>query len=278
MSLTVNKRPITGAGIGLRQCHYQKILQHSPKVPWFEVLTDNYMSDGGVDLKYLDQIAERYPVTLHGVGLSIGSTDPVNKDYLSKLKKLVDRVKPAYVSDHLCWISIDNQYLHELMPLPYTEEAINHVVRRLAYVQDYLGTQILMENISSYLTYEINEMNEWEFLNMVSERSDCFILLDVNNVYVSSQNHGFDPDEYIAYINHTRVRQIHLAGYEDKGDYLFDTHSEVIHDRVWKLYEYTLKQCGVVPTLIEWDDKIPPLEELLQEAQKAQELLDRYAA
>lgn len=263
-----------GVGVGLRACHYDHILQYQPDVPWFEILSDNYCMEGGSSLAYLEAIRERYPIAMHGVGLSIGSTDALNKDYLQSLKTLVDRMQPEIVSDHLCWISTQQEYLHELLPLPYTEEAVKHVSDRIKHVQDFLGRQILMENVSSYLTHTQSTMPEWAFMNAIVHESDCAVLLDVNNVYVSATNHGYDPMHFINGIDQHCVKQFHLAGYEDKGDFLFDSHSEKVHAPVWALYEKALHRFGAVPTLIEWDDHIPPFVELQKEAQQAQALME----
>lgn len=265
---------VEGAGIGLRACHYAYILQHKPDIAWFEVLSDNYMVDGGSALKYLDAIVEHYPITLHGVGMSIGSTDPLNIDYLSKLKRLVDRTDPAFISDHLCWISVNKQYLHELMPLPYTQEAVDHVVQRVQQVQDFLGRAIMLENLSSYFTYKHSEVSEADFLASIAKRAGCDILLDVNNLYVNAKNLNFDALTYIKTLPKAAVKQIHLAGYTDKGDHLFDMHSEKIHAPVWALYKKAVQHFGAVPTLIEWDDDIPAFSVLAAEAQKAQGILN----
>lgn len=270
--------PLQGVGVGLRSCHYQYILAHLPEVPWLEILSDNYLMSGGSDLQYLMAIRAHYPVAMHGVGLSIGSTDPLNRDYLNKLKQLANRVEPQLISDHLCWISVDGHYLHDLLPLPYTEEAITHVVARIKTIQDFLGQQILIENASSYMQYQQSEMTEWQFINEIATRADCFILLDVNNVYVSAHNHGFDPYEYIQEIKLDRVRQFHLAGYQDKQRYLFDTHNELVHQPVWDCYKAAVERFGSVPTLIEWDSDIPPFNVLQQEANKAQAIIDEFVA
>jgi uncharacterized protein len=260
--------------VGLRAQHYQTILETFPELPWFEALTDNYCSSGGMDLVRLMQVREHYPIVLHGVGLSIGSTDPLNKEYLSKLKSLCQRVQPAYVSDHLCWIGVENHYLHELMPLPYTEEALAHVADRVKQVQDYLGRQIMLENASSYLSYQHSTMFEAEFLAALAEKADCWILLDVNNVYVSSYNHGFDAKTYFDYLPKARIKQMHLAGYSDEKTQLLDTHGKPVQTPVWALYEESLKKFGPVPGLIEWDNDIPEFDVLLKEAQHAAKIME----
>lgn len=266
------KRPFLGFGLGLRPEHYNDILTTNPAVDWFEILTENYMSVGGVPLHYLNEISERYPIVLHGVSLSIGSTDKLDYAYLDKLKLLINQVKPKWISDHLCWTGIDGLNMHDLLPLPYTQETIKHLVNRIRMVQDYLGQQILLENVSSYLTYTDSEMSEWEFLNTVANEADCNILLDVNNVYVSAFNHKFDPLEYIKGISANRVYQIHLAGHHNLGKYILDTHDAPIIGNVWDLYRDTIKTIGQVSTMIERDDNIPPLNQLVNELNYARRI------
>jgi Uncharacterized protein conserved in bacteria len=262
-------RPYLGYGLGLRTDHYETILKYSPPVDWFEVLSENYMVGGGKPLYYLDRIRERYPVVMHGVSLSVGCTDPLDMDYLRALKRLAERIEPHWISDHLCWTSLSGTHLHDLLPLPYIEEAIEHVAARIARVQDYLGYQILLENVSSYITYRQSAMTEWEFLSAIAERADCLILLDINNVYVSAFNHGFDPREYLENIPVERVRQFHLAGHTDNGHCLIDTHDHPVIDPVWELYGFAVRRFGRVSTMIERDDNIPPLQELLSELEQA---------
>ncbi len=265
--------PIHGAGIGLRTPHYAYIEQEQPSIPWFEVLVDNYLGKGGLPLRHLELVRRDYPITFHGVGMSLGSTDPLNRDYLKRLKDLVERFQPAYVSDHLCWVSAEGRYGHELVPLPYVESVVNHIVDRVQCVQEFLGRSILIENVSSYLTYKISDMEEWDFLSLIAERAGCEILLDINNVYVSARNHGFDPEDYILKVPVDRVRQFHLAGHEDQGTHLLDSHSNSVHDSVWELYKKTLLHLGPLPTLIEWDNNIPEFPVLYAEAAKAQGLM-----
>lgn len=269
---------IQGCGVGLRFQHIEQILAEKPKVPWFEVLSDNYLVQGGVQQDYLLEVAEYYPLTFHGVGLSLGSTDPLNQAYLKRLKHLEQLIQPAWVSDHLCWTGVHHQVTHDLIPLPYTEETIQHVANRIQQVQEYLGRRLVIENVSSYLQYEASEMTEWEFLVAVVEQADCELLLDVNNIYVSSQNHEFDALDYLNAIPKARVKEIHLAGYEDKGTHLLDTHGQAVTPPVWDLYERTLEKMGNVPTLIEWDNNIPSLERLLQEAETAQQRMNHVIA
>ena len=258
-----------GFGLGLRIPHYDEILATRPKVDWFEILSENYLVPGGKPLYYLERIRANYPVVMHGVSLSIGGTDPLNRDYLKQLKVLADRIEPRWVSDHLCWTGVGGLNLHDLMPLPYTEEAVQHVVSRVKQVQDFLGRRILLENVSSYVTYKQSQLTEWEFLAHIAEQADCLILLDINNIYVSSFNHGFDPADYLNGIPIERVRQFHLAGHQNCGNYIVDTHDHPIINPVWALYETAVKRFGSVSTMIERDDNIPPLKELLAELNHA---------
>jgi uncharacterized protein (UPF0276 family) len=264
--------PDLGFGLGLRTQHYQEILESTPPVDWFEALTENYLVPGGKPLYYLEQVRSRYPVVLHGVSLSIGSTDPLNRGYLSQLKALAERIEPAWISDHLCWTGVKGRNLHDLLPLPYTEEAMVHVSDRIRTVQDYLGCRLLIENVSSYLTYADSCMSEWEFLSAVAARADCLILLDINNVYVSSFNHDFDPHAYLQGVPAERVQQFHIAGHRNHGDYLVDTHDEPVIEPVWQLYAEACRRFGAVSTLIERDDNIPPLAELLVELERARRI------
>ncbi|MHB1333078.1 MAG: MNIO family bufferin maturase [Sulfuriferula sp.] len=267
-----------GFGLGLRIPHYETILESRPAVDWFEVLSENYMVPGGKPRHYLDRIRAHYPIVMHGVSLSIGSSDPLNRDYLRQLKTLADQVEPRWISDHLCWTGVDNTNLHDLLPLPYTEEALQHVVERVSAVQDILGRRLLLENVSSYVTYKNSEMSEWDFLREVAQRADSLLLLDINNIYVSSYNHGFDPLEYIDAIPANRVQQFHLAGHRNQGGYIIDTHDEPIIDRVWELYEHAVRRFGPVSTMIERDDNIPPLDELLTELERARSITRRALA
>jgi len=264
-------RPISGIGVGLRAPHFPYILKNLPKIAWFEALTDNFMIDGGANLYRLEQIRQHYPITLHGVGLSIGSCDPLSEAYLARLATLVERYQPALVSDHLCWVSTQQQFLHELLPLPYTEEAVLHVANRVIQVQDRLKRRIALENVSSYLTYTHSTLSEWEFISAIAEQADCQILLDVNNIYVSSQNHQFSPQDYLSGIPKQRVAQYHLAGFSDEGTHLLDTHGAPIAEPVLKLFQQTVKQIGEQPTLIEWDNNLPDFTALQQEAQRVKQ-------
>lgn len=274
--------PFLGVGVGLRPVHYSDVLERASKsrssadlgVDWFEILSENYMIDGGRPLRMLDEIAQLVPVVMHGVSLNIGSVDPLDARYLDELANLADRVQPRWISDHLCWTGVGQHNLHDLMPLPYTEEAIGHVAERVARVQDRLGRRIALENVSSYLTYCADALSEWEFLVAVAEKADCGILLDVNNVFVSAHNHGFDAHEYIDAMPGERVFQIHLAGHSEAGPMLIDTHDHPIRNEVWALYEHALDRLGPVSTLIEWDDQIPPYDELLCEVRKAAQRIE----
>ena len=267
-----------GFGLGLRASHYEAVLSGNPDIDWFEVLSENYLIPGGKPLFYLDRIRERYPLAMHGVSLSIGSAAPLNLAYLKQLKALAQRIEPAWISDHLCWTGVGDINLHDLLPLPYTEEAIAHVVARVKFVQDFLGRRILLENVSSYVTYKQSEMSEWEFLKSIAEQADCLILLDINNIYVSSINHGFDPREYMAHIPVDRVQQFHIAGHRNCGDYIIDTHDEMVTSAVWDLYAEALNRFGLISTMIERDDHIPPLEELVQELDYARQVAARFSS
>ncbi len=242
-------------------------------MPWFEVLIDNHLAPGSVAIDQLDRIRADYPLTFHGVGLSLGSTDPLDVRYLRRIRELIEHYQPAWYSDHLCWISVGGVYVHDLLPLPYVEEAIHHVAARIRQVQDVLGRRILVENVSSYLAYEASVLEECEFLRLVAEEADCDVLLDVNNVHVSARNHGFDPAGYLAAIPPERVRELHLGGYDDRGTHLLDTHGAPVSPPVWELYEAALRRFGPVATLLEWDTDIPRFEVLEAEATRAAHLL-----
>jgi len=260
-----SSRPCLGYGLGLRKEHYEAVLAEHPAVDWFEIISENYMVDGGKPLVYLTRIREQYPMVMHGVSMSVGSTAPLDFDYLKKLKALIQRVQPAWFSDHLCWTGVHGVNLHDLMPLPYTEEAVQHVADRVSRVQDYMGRQMLLENVSSYVSYSDSQMTEWEFICAVAERADCLILLDVNNIYVSAFNHNFDPYLYLDAIPADRVYQVHLAGHTREDNLIIDTHDHPIADPVYELYAAAVQRLGRVSTMIERDDHIPPLSELLDE-------------
>ncbi len=261
--------PILGCGVGLRTEHYDVITREWPRMDWFEAISENFMDSGGRPLQTLDAIRQRYPVALHGVSLSIGSTDPLDSQYLQRLKALADRIEPAIVSDHLCWTGVDGENLHDLLPLPFTEEAIRHIAGRVQQVQEFLGRRILLENVSTYVTYAHSTMPEWEFLTQVAQRSGCGMLLDLNNIYVNAYNHQFDPYDFLRHIPGELVGQFHLAGHTNMGSFLFDSHSRPVIDEVWQLYRTALQRWGQVTTLIEWDEDIPPFPRLAQEADRA---------
>ncbi|QDQ26075.1 DUF692 domain-containing protein [Chitinimonas arctica] len=257
--------PSPPLGLGLRPEHYHQLLARPGCVDWLEALSDNYLVPGGRPLHFLDRLRAEYPLALHGVAMSLGGSDALDKTYLRELRALVDRVEPMWVSDHLCWTGVAGINLHDLLPLPYTEAVIDHVVARISQVQDALGQRFLIENVSSYLSYEIDEMPEWDFLAEIARRADCLLLLDVNNIHVSSVNHGFDPQQYLAAMPVERVRQMHLAGHANHGDYLVDTHDVPVPECVWQLYRDAARRFPGVATMIERDDNIPPLDDLLAE-------------
>jgi uncharacterized protein len=261
--------PDLGIGIGLRSTHFGEILAGKPALDWFEVLSENFMDTGGRPLHVLDRVVERYPVALHGVSLSVGSTDPLDRGYLHKLKALAKRTRAAWVSDHLCWTGVLGRNTHDLLPLPYDKATLRHVTRRVKQVQDALERPLVLENPSTYLAYARSSMSEWEFLSELCEATGCGLLLDVNNVYVSSYNHGFDPRHYIDGIPADRVVQVHLAGHTNQGTHILDTHSGRAIAPVWKLYERLVARTGPVSTLFEWDASIPPLAAVVREAAKA---------
>lgn len=269
MSEQHKTHPHLGFGLGLRTAHYQTILNERPHVDWFEILSENYMVAGGKPLHFLERIRAQYPLVMHGVSLSIGSTDPLNKDYLRDLKTLAQRIEPGWISDHLCWTGVQCKNMHDLLPLPYTEEVLRHVVERIGQVQNYLGRRILIENVSSYLTYTGSEMTEWEFMRAVAETADCLLLVDINNIYVSAQNHQFDPIAYINALPVERVQQFHLAGHSKNGEMIIDTHDAPVIDPVWALYEHAVSRFGRISTMIERDDNIPELPELIEELNRA---------
>ena len=262
-------RPPLGHGVGLRPRHFARWLTEYPRVDWIEATSENYLGLGGRPYAVLEKVRRDLPVVLHGVSLSIGATEPLDDRYLASLRRLADRIEPALVTDHLCWGRHGGRYVHDLWPLPYTEEAVTHVVERVGRVQELLGRRIALENVSSYVAYRASTMAEWELLAAVAERADCGILLDVNNVHVSARNHGFDPRAYLAGLPGDRVVQVHLAGHEDKGAYLLDSHDAAVPPPVWSLYREAVTRFGHVPTLVEWDDRIPELEVLVGESHEA---------
>lgn len=264
-----------GFGLGLRVPHYSYILENRPAVDWFEIITENYLPTAGgpatKPVSTLEKIRENYPIVCHGVSLSIGSTDPLDRHYLKTAKTFFERLEPEWVSDHLCWTGVEGENLHDLLPLPYTEEALAHLVDRIRQVQDFWGRRILIENVSSYVEFKHSVMPEWEFLSAVAKQADCGILLDVNNVYVSHRNHGFDPKVFLDNIPVDRVGQFHLAGHTDHGDHVIDTHDHPVRDEVWELFRHAVGRFGEVSVLLERDDKIPPFPELFEEVKKAEQ-------
>lgn len=271
------------AGIGLRAPHQRRVLEEIPPIAWLEVHSENFFGAGGETLKMLEALRRHYPLSLHGVGMSLGSSDELSRHHLGKLKILADRIEPAAISEHLCWSSVNGRFLNDLLPLPYTAEALRHIAGRVDRMQDVLGRRIMVENVSSYVRFAGAEFPEWEFLAELSRRTGCQILLDVNNIHVSAVNHGFDPSTYLRGIPCDAVGEIHLAGFEEVDDFLFDSHSRPVQDVVWGLYAEALRRFGPIATLIEWDNDIPALETLLAEAQKAdrqmrREELDALAA
>lgn len=260
-----NKPAPLGFGLGLRAQHYDAILNGSPPIDWFEVISENYMLPGGRPLKILDRIRARYPVVMHGVSMSIASTAPPNFDYLHALRDLARRVEPKWISDHLCWTGVHGRNLHDLLPIPYTREALDHVVGRVQLVQEFLGRPLVLENVSTYVQFRDSEMTEWEFLSELTRRSGCWLLFDVNNVYVSAFNHGYDPHAFLNGIPTDRAVQFHMAGHSHMGTHIIDTHDHPVCDEVWDLYVAALARFGAVSTMIERDDNIPPLEELVEE-------------
>ena len=261
--------PDLGLGVGLRTPHYAHILSEKPDIGFFEVLTENYLDTGGRPLYMLDRIAELYPMVMHGVSMSIGSTDPIDFDYLAKVKALAARTGALWISDHVCWTGVLGRNTHDLLPLPYTEESLKHSVERIKVVQDYLDRPLVMENPSTYLEFADSDMPEWEWVARMAEEADCGLLFDVNNVYVSAYNHGYDPVEYIDAIPGDRVCQYHLAGHTNKGTHIIDTHNDHVLDPVWELFGHTIRHVGLRATLLEWDADIPPFEIVHQEVLKA---------
>lgn len=268
------------AGIGLRPPHYREMLARRPSLAFLEVHSENYFGAGGPPHHYLEQLRRDYPLSLHGVGLSLGSVDPLDPTHLTKLKQLAERYQPALISDHLCWTSAGGTHAHDLLPLPFTRAMAKHVARRILAAQDALGRRLLVENASSYVAFAESDMSEWEFVNEVVTEADCLLLLDVNNVYVNAVNHGFDARDYLAAMPAARVAEIHLAGFDTdaRAQCLVDTHGKPVHEPVWALYRETVRRIGPRPTLIEWDADIPPLDVLLDEAAKANAILEQTDA
>jgi uncharacterized protein len=261
---------LAGCGIGLRKEHFDRVIGERPGVPFFEVISENFMVAGGRPAYVLDRVRRDYPVALHGVSMNLGSADPLDAAYLARLKALVDRVEPAIVSDHLCWTGLAGLNSHDLLPLPFTEETVRHVAAKIRRVQEVLGRRLLVENVSSYVSYRASEMSEADFLTAVVREADCHLLLDVNNLWVNGRNHGFDAVEAIGAIPVDRVKQFHLAGHEDHGDVVIDTHDRPVRDEVWALYRRAVRRFGAQPTLLEWDANVPGFDVLLEEARLAE--------
>jgi len=264
-----------GFGLGLRPVYYKDLLETRPNVDWLEIITENYLVPGGRPIAMLERIRADYPIVMHGVSMSLASTDPLDFDYLKALKKLADRIEPRWISDHLCWTGVHGVNMHDLLPVPYTFEALQHVVDRINRVQDFLGRKIAIENASTYVTFHESEMDEWTFVREMAERADCWLLVDVNNIYVSAFNHGFDERQFVDAIPAERVVQLHLAGHSDAGTHKIDTHDQPICADVWKLYERACRQFGEVSTMIERDDNFPPFHALVAELDRAR---STYAA
>ena len=264
--------PFLGFGLGLRAPHYSEILQGPVDVDWFEAISENFMRPGGNPRRVLRAVRERFPVVLHGVSLSIGAVDPLNEQYLNTLAALVKEVQPALVSDHLCWSGNQGLYAHDLLPLPYTEEALQHVADRILQVQDKLQRRLVVENVSSYMAFSQSTMTEWQFLTELCNKADCLLLLDVNNIFVSAHNHKFDGLDFVNGVPPNRVAQIHVAGHRKRGELLLDTHDHAVPEGVWGLYEAAIKRFGPVSTLVEWDAEIPPLAELVKQCHRARSI------
>lgn len=272
--MTSTKFPYLGFGVGLRSQHFQYILEEEPPMDWFEIISENFMDSKGWPRHVINRIAERYPLVMHGVSMSIGSTDPINVEYLKKLKTLAVEINANWISDHLCWTGVLGKNTHDLLPLPLTEESLKHVVQRIKMVQDVLERPLVLENPSSYLQYKEDTLSEWDFIREMAIESDCRLLLDLNNVYVSSFNHQFDPLEYVKALPLDKVVQFHLAGHTNKGTHIIDTHDDHVVNEVWELYQETIKLTGKVSTLLEWDANIPEFSELRKEVLKAKTIFD----
>ncbi len=272
----VKEIPNPGLGLGLRSIHFDHILEHKPAVDWFEIISENFMDSGGRPRHVIRQLAERYPLVMHGVSLSIGSTDPLNRDYLSKLKALAAEIKPMWISDHLCWTGVNSLNTHDLLPVVLNEESLKHIIGRIREIQDFLERPLILENPSTYLTFKQSTIAEWDFLRFMSEETGCGLLLDVNNVYVSSFNNDFDPVHYINQLPHDRIVQMHIAGHQHCGDYIIDTHDRNVQEEVWKLFALAWELTGGVATLLEWDGNIPDFETYHTELLKSRQFMNGF--
>jgi uncharacterized protein (UPF0276 family) len=273
-SLDTRKHDICGVGLGLRTPHLPVIFEQKPRVPWFEILVDNYFSDGGLALHNLERIRNNYPIVFHSVGMSLAGTDAINRGWFQHLRRLMDRFQPAWVSDHLCWTQFGGHHFHDLLPFPLNNASLGIVSDRVSQVQEILGQEILVENVSSYVSFTDSEMDEADFLHELCQKTGCYLLLDVNNIHVSAVNNKFDPLSYMERIPAAKVKQFHLAGFEDTGEYLLDSHSAPVWPAVWELYALAVARFGQIPTLIEWDSSIPDFAELFAEAEKARVILE----
>lgn len=269
-------RPVSGTGIGLRSPHINEILTDLPSIPWFELLADNHLVEGGLIPLQLEKICQHYPVTFHSVGLSLASVDPLDLGYLGKLKQLMQQYGIAWLSEHCCFTSVGGFHSHDLLPIPYSEESLAHMVKRISQVQEFLGKQILIENVSSYMKFAESTLDEVDFISELAEQADCLLLVDVNNIYVNHMNQGIDAEKYLACLPYDKIKEIHLAGFEDHGDYILDAHNNPVAEPVWQLYEKLIQHVPDVPTLIEWDNDIPSLQRLVAEAQRADDIANKY--
>ena len=272
----LNDKPISATGIGLRSPHVNEILTDLPEIPWFELLADNHLVEGGLIPLQLEKICQHYPVTFHSVGLSLGSVDPLDMNYLAKLKKLMRQHEIAWLSEHCCFTSVADFHSHDLLPMPYSEESLSHMVNRISQVQAFLGEQILIENVSSYMKFAESTLDEVDFISELAVQADCLLLIDVNNIYVNHINQGIDTDDYLSRLPHERIREIHLAGFDDRGDFILDAHNNPVAEPVWQIYEKLIQQIPDVPTLIEWDNDIPSLQRIMDEAEKAEVIANKY--
>ena len=272
----LNDKPISATGIGLRSPHINQILTDLPDIPWFELLADNHLVEGGLIPLQLEKVCQHYPVTFHSVGLSLGSVDPLDMNYLAKLKKLMQQHEIVWLSEHCCFTSVDGFHSHDLLPMPYSEESLAHMVTRIVQVQDFLGEQILIENVSSYMKFAETTLDEAEFIYELAEQADCLLLIDVNNIYVNHINQGIDTNNYLSCLPYGRIKEVHLAGFDDRGDFILDAHNNPVAEPVWQLYEKLIQQIPDVPTLIEWDNDIPSLQRLIDESKKAEVIADKY--